>query len=375
MSASPAAHDRRSADLTRVRIAAIDNAKVLLVLLVVVGHALTPSTGQSLALADALFLWIYLFLMPAFAFVMGHITTIAGPVASSPKRLVTRLLVPYLIFNVFYLVLDQVLTERTAEFDLASPYWLTWFLLSMFWWRLLLPIFTQLRYPVAVSVLIALVSGAAPAVGAPFAASRTLALLPFFVLGATLNTNQVLWRGRRVGRAAGLLVLALAGLAAWQLRDVVSSAPDWLFWNAGYADQHYDLFSGIAVRGMMLAAGTLLTCAFLLAVPRARTGYTMLGSFVVYAYLLHGPVILLYRQTGLPDLLHRDWQVGVLVALAVALALGCMHHQVRRVMRPVIQPRLTWLFERSGQDVASQDATPPRADDDQLVSSAHRAAD
>ena len=47
------------ADLTRVRIAAIDNAKVLLVLLVVVGHALTPSTGQSVALADTLFLWIF----------------------------------------------------------------------------------------------------------------------------------------------------------------------------------------------------------------------------------------------------------------------------------------------------------------------------
>ena len=362
MSASPAAHDRRSIDLTRVRIAAIDNAKVLLVLLVVVGHALTPSTGQSSALADTLFLWIFLFHMPAFAFVMGHVTSIAGPAASSPKRLVTRLLVPYSMFNVLYLALDQVLPGRTAPFDLASPYWLTWFLLSVFWWRLLLPVFAQLRYPIAVSVLIALASGAAPAVGAPFAASRTLALLPFFVLGATLKTNQVLWRGRRVGRAAGLLMLGLAGFAAWQLHDVVSSAPDWLYWNAGYADQHYDLLSGLAVRGMMLAVGTLLTCAFLLAVPRARTGYTVLGAFVVYAYLLHGPVILLYRQTGLPELLNSGWQVGVLVALAIALALGCMHTQVRRVTRPVIQPSLAWLFEKPGRDVRPPEPTSPPTD-------------
>ena len=192
MSASPAAHDRRSVDFPRARIAALDNAKVLLVLLVVVGHALTPSTGQSVALADALFLWIFLFHMSAFAFVLGHVTRIAGPEASSPRRLVTRLLVPYLVFNLFYLALDQILPGPTESFDLASPYWLTWFLLSVFWWRLLLPVIAQLRYPIACSVLIALLAGTAPAVGAPFAASRTLSLLPFFVLGATLSTNQVL---------------------------------------------------------------------------------------------------------------------------------------------------------------------------------------
>ena len=36
---------------------------------------------------------------------------------------------------------------------------------------------------------------------------------------------------------------------------------------------------------------------------------------MVYAYLLHGPVILLYRQTSLPELLNSDWQVGLWLRL------------------------------------------------------------
>ena len=300
-------------------------------------------------LAGALYLWIFLFHMPAFAFVMGHVSRLAGPSASSPRRLVTRLLLPYLSFNVLYLGLERVLPGREVSVDFSVPYWLTWFLLSVFWWRLLLPVFAQLRFPVATSIGISLIAGMAPAVGAPFAASRTLALLPFFVLGATLRTDQVIWRGHRVGRAAGLAVLALAGVVAWQLQEVLASSPTWLYWNVGYADQHYDLWSGVAVRGLMIAVGVLLTSAFLLVVPRVRTGYTVLGAFVAYAYLLHGPVVLIYRQTALPDMITGPWQVGVLVLLAAALGVGCMHPWVRRMARPLIQPELEWLFVRTRQ--------------------------
>jgi len=347
MSASPATLARRSVDVVTPRLAAIDNAKVLLVLLVVIGHFLTPVTGSSVPLADAVYLWIFLFHMPAFAFVMGHVSRVADPEATSPRRLVARLLVPYVVFNLLYLALDQLLPGREAAIDLSVPYWLTWFLLSVFWWRLLLPVIRQLRYPVATSVAVALVAGMAPSVGAPFAASRTLALLPFFVLGATLSTEQVLWRGQRVGRLAGLAVLGLAGLVAWQLREVIASAPTWLYWNASYAEQDYDIVSGLAVRGLMIAVGVLLTSAFLLVVPRARTGYTVMGAFVVYAYLLHGPVVQVYRQTALPDLVTGNWQVLLLVLLATALGVGCMHSRVRQVARPLVQPRLSWLFREN----------------------------
>ena len=347
MSASPVAHSHPSVEIShpRHRIVAIDNAKVLLVLLVVIGHALTPSSGSSVAFADALYLWIFLFHMPAFAFVMGHVTRVIGSEARNARRLVTRLLVPYLTFNALYLVLDQLLPGRESAIDLSVPYWLTWFLLSVFWWRLLVPVIMQLRYPILVSIGISLVSGFAPAIDEAFAASRTLALLPFFVIGVSLRTDQVLWRGRRVGRAAGLAVLALAGFVAWGLRDVIASNPSWLYWNDGYHAQGLDPISGLAVRGLMLAVGVLLTCSFLLVVPRARTGYTALGAFIVYAYLLHGPVIQVYRQTALPDLVTSWWAVLLVVAASVALGLGCMQPVVRRYARPLVQPRLEGLFK------------------------------
>src|SRR5690606_41893719 len=55
---------------TLERNAYFDNAKLLLIFLVVFGHAIQPFTSKN-RIIDALYIWIYTFHMPAFIFLAG----------------------------------------------------------------------------------------------------------------------------------------------------------------------------------------------------------------------------------------------------------------------------------------------------------------
>ena len=351
MSPSPAAHSRRSPSTSYARSAVLDNAKYLLITLVILGHILRPSPGNEVALQGALWVWIYLFHMPAFALVAGHLTGVRPPTAHRYRELVMRLLIPYLIFNSFYVVLDRMTLGSGEPFDLTEPYWLTWFLLSLFWWRLLLPVILQLRYPVATSVVISLVAGLIPGIGSQFSASRTLSMLPFFVLGAVLTREQVLWRPPRGDRLVGALVLAGGFVAAWALASNMGLMTDWVSWKVSYAEQGLDPLTGLAIRALLLGVGVIMTFAFLSVIPRARTGYTLLGAFTIYPYLLHGLVVRGYRATPLPDA-SETW-VGLVLLIVVGIGLTAVlsMEPVRRRTRFAVEPRLRWFFVRDATPV------------------------
>ncbi|MGH3747645.1 MAG: acyltransferase family protein, partial [Micromonosporaceae bacterium] len=84
----------------RPRVALLDNAKFLLIFLVVVGHAveLTPATPTG----DAIYVWIYTFHMPAFVLIAGYLSRSFDGSAERVHRLLTTVVAPYLIFWVLY---------------------------------------------------------------------------------------------------------------------------------------------------------------------------------------------------------------------------------------------------------------------------------
>src|SRR5690625_7801367 len=82
------------------RLAYFDNAKLLLIFLVVFGHLIQPFTGDSKSV-QTLYTWIYTFHMPAFIFLAGFFAKGSGNIQYIIK-LAKRLIIPYLIFQVMY---------------------------------------------------------------------------------------------------------------------------------------------------------------------------------------------------------------------------------------------------------------------------------
>jgi fucose 4-O-acetylase-like acetyltransferase len=94
---------------------------------------------------------------------------------------------------------------------------------------------------------------------------------------------------------------------------------------------------------MVLA--TALSAAFLTLIPRRTTWMTELGTATMYIYLLHTFAIYPLKQSGIlqstpvPDL----W-LAIMITFALAITVILASPLVRRIFRPIIEPKPRWPF-------------------------------
>jgi len=323
----------------------LDNAKVLAVGLVVVGHSWNNLRG--LAPVEGGYLLLYLFHMPLFVLVTGYLSRGATTLTSSrAQRIVGGLVVPYLVFQSGYGVLADLASIEPARPGLVSPSWLMWFLAALACWRVTAPVWSHLRAPVAVAVLVSLLGGISSE-GA-LALTQVLGLLPFFVLGLRLRPRHLEWLRTPRVRAAAAGVLVVAAVACYVRAPLSDQQMEWVYWRSSYAQLGVGWLEGGLVRLGLLLAGLVLAAAFLALTPRRRLWFTPLGAHTMYAYLLHGLVVLVALALGLFDLATAHPLLGVpaTTAAAVLVAWLLMSRPVRHVMRPVVQPDLGAFWRR-----------------------------
>jgi fucose 4-O-acetylase-like acetyltransferase len=325
----------------------LDNAKFWLIALVVLGHTLTSMVGR-LPAAHALYVWVYAFHMPAFVFLAGYVSRSRELTARRLQRLVTGLLAPYVIFTGVYAVATTLLTGRNQA-DLVDPYWLLWFLPALAAWRLTTPLLLNLRWPLAISVLVGLAAGASTRIGPDLTLSRILALAPFFVLGAVLPRDwmQLLRSHRAVLPGVAALVASLGCAAV--LAPYVPHFPSWLFWNDAYETRGISLPVGLGLRAAMYVISTVMLLAALAVVPRSAGRLTALGAASMYTFLLHGLVVRLVQWAGYDDLVTSWPELLLTVVLCVPVAAALSSRPVRAVARPLVEPPLGWLLRPTSQ--------------------------
>jgi len=159
-----------------------DNAKMLLVTLVVTGHMLTllPTAGGR----HTLYYFLYLWHMPAFVMVTGYLSRSFTWSPHKLGRLVTTVAVPYLVFEAALSAFRvQVGGEGAQATDnlFIEPHWPMWFLAVLFLWRLATPALKAAPSPLVLAVVLSLVGGALD--GDVLDIGRALGMLPFFFLG------------------------------------------------------------------------------------------------------------------------------------------------------------------------------------------------
>jgi fucose 4-O-acetylase-like acetyltransferase len=345
---APGAKPRKQRD------AHLDNAKFFGVILVVCGHVLEDlrdATG-----AHALYLFIYMFHMPLFIVLAGHFSRSFTFSAGKARKLITSLAVPYIVFEVAFASYRWLLgVADKPTVSLLDPYFVTWFLIALFVWRLSTPVWQQLRWPIGVAVAISVLSGTA-ALPTTMDLYRMLGLLPFFVIGLMLKPEHFELLKRPRARVVGAVVL-VGGLV---MANIVHRrmTTEWALWRMGFGDLHVSNLTGSVMRLGMLLTGAILVAAFLAVVPTRHTWYTRLGGATMYAYLLHGFGTKLMEARGWydPAWLHTVPGVAVAMAAAAGFAVLLMTEPVRRVTRWAVSPALAWVFTRPGTYIG-----PPRS--------------
>lgn len=264
----------------------LDNAKFVLIVLVVFGHFLEPILDRSF-LAHSLYVWIYLFHMPAFIFLAGVTTRL-----ESTRANVRRLLGMLAIFQILYSI--EGFTFRTG---IAFPYWILWFLLSLLYWRVVASLLAG-RIPqgwfFAGTVFISALAGYLP-FGYTLSIKRTLVFAPFFFVGLFWG-QRILSRLRARSLAFSIVALAVLIIAYVQARGLRFDLT-WLHGTLSFADLSGPTKFPWAGRLLLLVIGFALSFAALILLPSRRTWFTQPGKATLVIYLAHGLIVMPLRNT------------------------------------------------------------------------------
>ncbi|SDM35303.1 acyltransferase family protein [Streptomyces wuyuanensis] len=329
------------------RDAYFDNAKYLAIVLVAVAHAWEPVMDGSRA-TRAAYMFVYTFHMPAFIIISGYFSRSFQARPDQLKRLVSGVVVPFFVFEIAY-----TLFKRWADddpdypFSLTDPLYLTWFLIALFVWRLSTPLWRSIRYPLAVSLVIASLGSLTPGIGQDLDLQRILQFLPFFVLGLSMRPEHFQMLRRREVRLLALPVAAGAALFTyWVAPDVRMG---WFYRSTSAEELDAPWWTGPLMTFGLFGCALLLTAAFLAWVPRRRMWFTVLGAGTICGYLLHGFLVKSLDYLGLvaqyPWLAEPAGEIAVTIAAAAAVTLFCTP-PVRRALRFATEPELSWAFRR-----------------------------
>jgi fucose 4-O-acetylase-like acetyltransferase len=313
----------------------IDNAKGLLIVLVVTGHLVwpVPSGGRA---ADALYFFVYFFHMPMFALVSGYLSR-AEAGRGAVVRNARLLLAPYVVFFALHALMLRLMGQAPYPF-LQGLYGL-WYLLSLFLWRTMLPYVRRVPLALPASIVLALAAGFVPFIGMDLSLSRTLVLLPFFLAGHWMREKGRA-PTRAVGRATGAAVAAAGLLLAWWLSGYAFQPM--LYGNGPYATLGPGVGVGLAARAIQLAVAFGLGLGALALVPFTENPLTRIGRHSLHVYLLHSVLLVPYRlwPAAYGALGSTAWLL-VPAACVLAWLLACppVVRATRRLVAPLPPPR------------------------------------
>lgn len=301
-----------------MRDVALDNLKFILIALVIVGHVIEPLVGR-FEWVKGVYIFIYLFHMPMFAYVSGVVSSrkIDDAVINS---IVTKLVIPYLFLEIIYSLFDFfVFSRNTLTISPLVPYWILWYMFSLILWRLLLPIYSQFKFPILLSIFTGLACGF-NSYDYNLSFSRTFVFFPFFLLGHYGHAKILEKIGKyEISRIIGIAVIAATLVIILTTAEHSSFNFGWLYGSRSYSKLGVEWEQGVIYRACIYALALLLGMAFLSVVPKRRGFYTAYGKESLYIYVLHGFVIKSFLAAGFYKYINSGLKVAVLMLVSLVL--------------------------------------------------------
>ncbi|MFF8640065.1 acyltransferase family protein [Streptomyces sp. NPDC015345] len=345
----------RAAKPAKQRDAFFDNAKYLAIVLVAMAHAWEPLTDHSRA-AEALYMTVYTFHMPAFILISGYFSRSFDMRPDRLRRLVTGVAVPYVLFEVAYTLFKRWADDDPSQpISLLDPWYLTWFLVALFVWRLTVPLWKIVRWPVPLALAIAMLAVISPDIGDDLDLQRVLQFMPFFVLGLFLKPEHFQLVRRREVRILSVPVFAAAVLLAYWAAPRMTSV--WFYRRDSAQELGVPWWVGIVMTLALFGCSVVLTACFFAWVPRRKMWFTILGAGTLYGYLLHGFLAKGSRFWGWfedYEWLHKPLgEIFVTAVAATVVTLLCTP-PVQRMFRFAMEPKMEWAFKRDAAELARE---------------------
>jgi len=274
-----------------------DNARAILIFLVVFGHLLQPYTEASQHLS-ALYLTIYSFHMPGFLFISGYFAKKAGQ-AGYLEKVSKKLLIPYVIFFGFFSLYYYFTgKEDSVKIDPFDPVFALWFLLTLFFFHVILVIVKDYKpyFVLPIAIIVSLLAGYSNNIDNYLSFSRTIMFFPIFYLGYLFTSKHIqILKNKKFVPVAIIILVSFYIIYTFHPINA-----DWLLGNSPYMslEGKQDLYSPL--KRLLLYFIILTTLfSFLNLISEKSYYFTYIGRKTMHVYLLHGLVIGIIRGFGI----------------------------------------------------------------------------
>lgn len=317
----------------------LDNVKMTLVTMVVIGHVipLVPGSERNAQIYDFIYFWH----IPAFVLITGYLS---ASMAWTPKKfwaLFTTLVVPYFLFEWLMATFrTEVGGESLRDPLFLNPHWPMWYLAAVFLWRLATPILVKHWSALPLSVALSLWFGSLSAEWTQWLdLQRAVGLLPFFVVGLHLRHGGLEKLRGRVAPVLGLVALVGLFILAGHTDEWI--ATKWLWYSYPYDSFGVDLADGAWNRLRVILIGAVGALAVISLVPRGKSVWSDMGAASLVVYLCHGFFVRGAEFAGVMEITDAgDWTIWPAMAAAVMLSM--------LLAAPPVAAKLTWLVDPVG---------------------------
>jgi len=262
-----------------------------------------------------LYMTIYSFHMPAFIVISGMLSR-AELNQKSVLKTVGAVLVPFVVFTLFYELFEYVTTGHPSSYlKNLRPYWMLWFLYSLFIWKMILPLFLRVSYPVTVSIALSLAAGYFESIGYFLGVSRTIYFFPFFVVGHKMTHKRL--REMRIKYSGLLFRMFFSGIIVMNVLFFAAFdgiEEKWLYGSFSYSKLGYEGLDGLMMRALLLLMAFSTLFSFLMLVPNSKNRLFSRGKNSLYVYVWHGFFIKVFVGIGLVSMVA---QLPLWIALSV----------------------------------------------------------
>lgn len=258
------------------------NFKGILIILVVFAHMLetTPPIINSDVGGDVYKL-VYSFHMAAFLFISGYFSK---KPENGYDNAIERYLLPYVFMVLFCAGIRFVLYGK-ASFNLLQPSFASWYLLTLFFYKIYLKNLLKIRYLFLISIIASVLIACVNQKLAYLSIGRTVSYLPFFLLGYYFKYEWI----EKIKHItfkyyASLFLVYIAGFMV--VTNNVNTRKIFYFRDS-YKSMHLSNAEGMLFHTLIMLLAVLAILFLLKFVQEHETIFAYIGDRTMSVYILH----------------------------------------------------------------------------------------
>lgn len=289
-------------DTVKQRISYWDNVKAILIYLVVFAHFLIILRYDTESrLVQVLNLYIYLFHMPAFVMVSGYFSKKYVEKGFDVNKLI-GLFFGFYCYKILLWISESIAGSSWLPFSFFAESGAPWYLICLFWWLLLLPIFSRIGYNAAIitSIVLMLLVGLDTSATNFLSIVKMVNFLPFFIIGYYYDPKK---KPDRKAGIAGLIVLILLFIVLYLGYDMVMPYEHFVYGDVSYEALKLDVIKGFCYKTVWFVSALVLSYAIFAVAPAEKHFFTKAGKCSLGIYVFHRlfrPYFLILWKEGSP---------------------------------------------------------------------------